>query len=52
MTTYKIESVKHFLRGVFVMVLNTKTNEVNEMTFDYLQEANDYLNALNKVCKS
>ena len=49
--TFKIESVKHFIKGVFVMILNTKTNEVNEVTFAYLQEAHDYLAALNKICK-
>lgn len=50
-STFTIESVKHFINGVFVMVLNTKTNEVNEVTFAYLQEAHDYIGALNKIAK-
>jgi hypothetical protein len=49
--TFKIESVKHYTFGVFVMIANTQTNEVCEMTFKYLQEAYDYIGALNKIGK-
>ena len=44
---YTIESVKHFTFGVFVMIADG-AGGVNELTFKYLQEAHDYINALNK----
>lgn len=44
----KIESVKHFTNGVFVMIAN-EAGEVNEITFAYLQEAYDFINAVNKI---
>ena len=49
--TFVIESTKHFAHGVFVMILNTKTNDVNEMTFSDMEEANGYINAINKIGK-
>jgi hypothetical protein len=51
MNTYKIESIKHYTFGVFAMIANTQTHDVNEVTFAYLQEAYDYINAMNKIGK-
>jgi hypothetical protein len=49
--TFAIESTKNFAYGVFVMILNTKTNKVNEMTFSDMEEANGYINAINNIGK-
>jgi hypothetical protein len=47
--TYIIESVKHDLRGVFAMIVNTKTNTATEIFFTYLNDAHTYIGALNKI---
>lgn len=47
---YKIESIKHALWTVFVMISDNKNNVI-ETEFKNIQESLDYINALNKFVR-